>query len=117
MLKIDLVHTFAVRGVKNPFTVLRKLGISHGKAWNLLSGKTASIHSKHLEAICEHLNCTPNDLYSWRPDREGVDAATHPLRGLIRDDNAAELGRILEEIPLDKLNEARDLLASLKNSD
>lgn len=117
MLTINISRIFAVRGIKKPFTELRKLGISYGTAWNLVSGKTASIHSKHLEAICERLNCTPNDLYAWKPDNAGVDVERHPLKGLMRDENAADIGNILNEVPLDKLNEAREMLASLKNGD
>lgn len=117
MLKLDLPRIFAVRGIKNPFKALRKLGISHSTAHNLLSGRTASIHNRHLELICERLNCTPNDLYAWKPDREDVDVERHPLRGLMREDNAADIVRAFSEIPLDKINEARDLLASLKNND
>lgn len=117
MLKLDLVRIFAVRGVKDPFKTLRKLGISHGTAWNLLSGRVKSISYRHMELICERLNCTPNDLYSWKPNRDAVDVERHPLKGLMRDDNAADIGSILNEVPLDKLNEARDMLASLKNGE
>lgn len=117
MLKVDLVRIFAVRGVKDPFKTLRKLGISHSTAWNLLSGRVKSISYRHMELICERLNCTPNDLYAWKPDRDGVDVERHPLKGLMRDDNAGDIGNILNEVPLDKLNEARDMLASLKNGD
>lgn len=117
MLKVDLGRIFAVRGVKDPFKTLRKLGISHNTAWNLLSGRVRSISYRHTELICERLNCTPNDLYAWKPDNAGVDVERHPLKGLMRDENAADIGNILQEVPLDKLNEARDMLASLKNSD
>ncbi|MBX3296376.1 MAG: hypothetical protein KF762_11765 [Acidobacteria bacterium] len=44
-------------------------------------------------------------------------AAGHPPRGLIREGDAAEIARAFAEIPLDKINEARDLLEGLKNSD
>lgn len=117
MLKIDLRQIFEVRGVKEPFKTLRKLGISHSTAWNLLSGRVKSISNRHLELICEYLRCTPNDLYSWRPDRDGVDVGSHPLGGLMRDESDADVARILEEIPLDKLKEARELLANLRDGE
>ena len=54
-------------------------------------------------------------LPSTTPSAEA--AAGHPLRGLIREGDAAEIARAFAEIPLDKINEARDLLEGLKNSD
>lgn len=117
MLRLDLRYVFGVRGYRNPVKELVKLGLSPPTAKNLVSGKTASIHTRHLEAICEYLRCTPNDLYAWTPEGGASAAEGHPLRGLIREGDAAEIARAFAEIPLDKLNEARDLLASLKNSD
>ncbi|MBX3296711.1 MAG: helix-turn-helix transcriptional regulator [Acidobacteria bacterium] len=117
MLKLDLPRIFAVRGVRNPFKVLRGLGISHSTAYNLLSGRVVSVKHRHLEAICEYLRCTPNDLYAWTPEGGASAAEGHPLRGLIREGDAAEIARAFAEIPLDKINEARDLLEGLKNND
>ena len=117
MLKIDLTRIFATRGYSKPILELVRLGISRHVAHNLVSGKTESINNRHLELICGYLRCTPNDLYAWEPGKDVGDVAGHPLRGLMRDDSGAELAEILSEVPLDKLKEARDLIASLKNSD
>ena len=117
MLRLDLRHVFRVRGYRNPVKELRKLGISPTVAKNLVNGKTVSISNRHMELICERLNCTPNDLYAWSPEKGGGDAEGHPLSGLRRDPADASLADTLREVPLDKLKEARELLASLKNSD
>lgn len=115
MLRIELGRIFRIRGVRYPFKELRKLGISKNTASNLLSGRVKSISDRHLELICGRLNCTPNDLYAWKPDNAGVDVERHPLKGLMRDDNAGRIDDILQEVPLDKLNEAREMLASLRD--
>lgn len=115
MLKLDLPHIFAVRGVRNVFKELRKLGISHGTASNLLTGRVKSISFRHMEIICERLNCEPSDLFVWEPGKDLGDVETHPLKGLMRDPDDGSIMDTLKEIPLDRLKEARELLASLKN--
>lgn len=117
MLKANLRQVFESRGVKNPLVLMQKWGISRPTAWNLLDNRVKSISFRHLELICERLNCTPNDLYAWTPGAGVGDVEGHPLRGLMRDDSAADLVETLKELPLDKLKEARELLASLRNSD
>ncbi len=117
MLKLDLKRVFDSRGIRNAMTMMVKWGISRPTAWNLLDNKVSSINSKHLEILCERLNCEPSDLYAWKPASDTVNVETHPLKRLLRDENTKSITETLKEIPLDKLNEARELLAGLKNND
>lgn len=116
MLELNLHRVFALRGVNNPFTTMVKLGISRPTATNLLNNNVSSIKCKHLEKICEFLNCEPNDLYEWKPSKNTPNAENHPLRNLQRLDNPNEISQTLRLIPLDKLNQIKTLLIEKENS-
>jgi len=96
---------------------LVKLGISRPTAWNLLDNKVNSIQGKHLEKICEYLRCEPNDLYEWKPNRDTVNVAEHPLKGLLRDDKATAFREMLRNIPLDKIDQIEAMLSGLQNGE
>lgn len=44
--------------------------------------KVASIRLDHLEKLCLLLNCTPNDLLRFSPDKNQVVPETHALHQL-----------------------------------
>ena len=113
MLRLNIQRVFALRGIGNPYSNLVKLGISRPVATNLLNNVTNSIQSKHLEKICEFLNCTPDDLYDWTPSSDTKNADTHPLKGLRRDNKASRYNELIRNIPLDKIDEAEKMLSSL----
>lgn len=115
MLFLNLKRVFAIRGIQNPYSQLVKLGISRPTAWNLLDNNVISIKSKHLERICEYLNCEPNDLYEWRPSANTLNIENHPLKALRREQNIADLNKMVVEIPLDKIDQVKELLTDLKN--
>lgn len=77
----------------------------------------ASINSKHLERICEYLNREPNDLYEWRPSQNTLNTENHPLKALRREQNAAEFSKLVAEIPLDKIEQVKEILSGLKNNE
>jgi DNA-binding Xre family transcriptional regulator len=114
MLTFNIRRVFALRGIPNPHTQLVKLGLSSATAWNLLDNKVSSIRSKHLEAICEYLKCEPNDLYEWRPDRETLAPDEHPLKRLRRSDEASDYSKLIRNLPLDKIDQARSMLEELQ---
>ncbi len=117
MLILNLKRVFALRGIENPFTTLVKNGISRPTATNLLTNRVNSIHSKHLEIICELLNCEPSDLYDWKPSKDTQNIETHPLRKLRRDDSIEGYSEMIKRIPLDKLGEIKNILNELKNDE
>src|SRR5438034_8248005 len=117
MLIFNLQRVFALRGVNNPYTQLVKLGISRPTAWNLLNNSVNSIQGKHLEKICEYLNCTPDDIYEWRPGRDTQNVDDHPLKGLRREGKGEQLRTIMSKIPLDKMAEVEEILAGLTSNE
>lgn len=117
MLIFNIQRVFSLRGIGNPYGQLVKLGISRPTAWNILENKVNSIQGKHLEKICEYLNCEPNDLYEWKPNRDTVNPDEHPLKGLRRDDKAARYNELIRNIPLDKIDQVETLLTKLQSED
>lgn len=117
MLLLNIKRVFALRGIQNPYTQLVKLGISRPTAWNLLDNNVASINNKHLERICEYLNCEPNDLYEWRPSSKTLNTENHPLKALRRDEDAPDYGEMIRQLPLDKIDQVKEMLSGLKNND
>ncbi|MFZ1700569.1 MAG: helix-turn-helix transcriptional regulator [Pyrinomonadaceae bacterium] len=117
MLIFNLPRVFALRGIANPYQQLVKLGISRPTAWNLLDNKVNSIQGKHLEKICEYLNCEPNDLYDWKPNKSTQNVETHPLKALRRNESGEQFRAMIRDLPLDKIAEAKTLLAGLTSSE
>ena len=117
MLIFNIQRVFALRGISNPYQQLVKLGISRPTAWNLLDNKVNSIQGKHLEKICEYLNCEPNDLYEWKPAKDTQSPENHPLKALRRDDSFEQFRARIRDLPLDKIAEAEALLAGLTSGE
>ena len=113
MLILNLKRVFALRGIDNPFTYLVKNGFVRTTASNLLNGKTAFIRIEHLEAICEMLNCQPNDPFEWKPT-SSVSTERHPLKMLRRAKNSRKFTDMVKTIPLDKLNQIESLLEEIR---
>jgi hypothetical protein len=55
--------------------------------------------------MCEFLECTPNDLLEWTPNKNVADASVHPLKDLVRVDTSANIKAILSSIPISQLEE------------
>ena len=117
MLLINLKRIFALRGIDKPFAVLVKNGFSPMTATNLLNNKTKSIKYKHLERICEILNCEPNDLFDWKPSRNTQNPENHPLKDLKRTDPEIEIAELMKTIPLEKMDEIQNMLKEIKESE
>ena len=113
MLRLNIKRLFGLRGLQNPYRHLVKTGISAPTAWNLLEHRVSSIQHKHLEKICAYLNCTPNDLYEWIPDRDTLQPESHPLSTLRRNDSPPEYEKMIHNIPIDKIDRVKDFLAEL----
>lgn len=58
-----------------------------------------------------------NDLYAWRRTSNALNTENYPLKALRRDENAAEFSKMVAEIPLDKIEQAKEILLGLKNDE
>ena len=110
MFILNLTSIFKVRGIERPYTFLVKAGLSPHTATSILSSSTRVFRLDHIELICEKLNCTPNDLLMWKPDKNKNIGENHSLTKLKRDQSDYNIHETLKTIPLDQLNEIASIL-------
>jgi DNA-binding Xre family transcriptional regulator len=115
MLRFNPGRIIALRGINNALTFLMKNGFQRGTANNLLNHNNTSIKEEHLERLCSLLRCTPNDPFEWRPDSKMPVSDDHPLHSLRRSKEIRNPSEFFKELPLEKLEEAQDILDRLKN--
>ncbi len=115
MLRLNLDRAFRLRGFENPSRHLSKLGISRPTISRLMNGEKSGVSYGHLEKICGLLNCTPNDLFEWKPSANANLPENHALYALRRDESARSLKEIVKDIPLERMSEVENLLSGLKN--
>lgn len=48
---------------KTKYWLYAQLGLSYGNFNKLVTGQTSSIKFTNLEALCDILDCSPNDLF------------------------------------------------------
>lgn len=98
------------RGIEKPFNFLVKAGISPTVAHKIIDSQTRVLRLDHIEIICEHLHCTPNDLLLWSVEKNRPIADTHPLTALKPKENIDNWQDTMRKLPLDKLAEISRLL-------
>src|SRR5688500_3375511 len=82
MLKLRVKALCKEKGIKQPFTALKKAGISVTKVIQYLADKTDRLMLDDIEKLCLLLHCTPNDLVEWTPDNTMLTQPNHPLQAL-----------------------------------
>lgn len=105
MLSFNLNHIFKLRGITNPNNLLVKSGISPHIASDMMNNVKKSYKLKHIEILCEKLNCTPNDLFIWKPDKDNIIPADHQLTKLKKINPDSDWYNTLKTIPIEQLNE------------
>lgn len=114
MLKLNIQKVADIRGKNNLFTFLRKLGISYNVAYRYSSGEALAISFRHLEPICTALNCTPNDIIEWIPSANTTNTENHPLNALLNNNQSKNFKQLLQNLPLEKLNEIARIISEEK---
>lgn len=105
-----------LRGIaQRKYTFLTKNGFIRSTSSKLINNQTWQVRFSLLERLCLVLNCTPNDLFEWRPDENQVVGEDTALKALIRDKNEVAISQIVKELPIEKLERAREMLAQLKD--
>lgn len=106
MLRLNLQPIFKARGIDRPYTFLVRIGLTPHSATMILSTKSTVFKLKHIELICRNLNCEPNDLLLWTPDKNKPIADNHPLLNLGNTaTNSANTINTLRDIPYKQLKE------------
>ncbi len=61
-MRFRILDMLKERG-KTKYWLYIQLGLSYQNFNNLVNNKTSSIKFENLKALCDILNCTPNDLF------------------------------------------------------
>ncbi|WP_066453883.1 helix-turn-helix domain-containing protein [Anaerotruncus rubiinfantis] len=62
MVRINILELLAQKG-KSRSWLGKQLGMGGQNLNKILYGKTKGIHFETIEALCQVLECTPNDLF------------------------------------------------------
>jgi len=67
MLKLRVEELLEERG-KTKYWLYKQLGMSYQNFTRMITNKTKSIRYEYIETLCQILECTPNDLFSFEPN-------------------------------------------------
>ena len=62
MVKLDVLSLLDAAG-HTKYWLYKQLGMSYQNFNNMVNGKTKSIRFENIEALCQLLECTPNELF------------------------------------------------------
>ena len=117
MLYYDVKRLLALRGIERPRTFLIKNGFASQTTDNFINNNAVHIKPEQIEKLCVLLNCTPNDLFTWKPDDGAPVPENHPLKPLFRAAPAKSIARLVRDIPAEKLGRLEELINDLKNEE
>ncbi len=61
MIKLNVLELLEKQG-KTKYWLYKQLGMSYQNFSRMINNETKSIQYENIEAMCQLLNCTPNDL-------------------------------------------------------
>lgn len=110
MLTLNLTPIFKARGIEKPYTFLVKSGFTSHSANQIINSKTRVFRLDHIELLCEVLNCEPNDLLLWKPEKDKVYSENNPLKKLQSDEATENIIETLSKLTYKELIEkSKDL--------
>ena len=115
MLDLNVARVMNLRGIRQRHGYLTKNGFIRSTASSLSNNQAYQIRFSLLEQLCLLLNCTPNDLFQWRPDENQPVTENTALKILIRDEESSGASLFLKDLPLEKLEQAKEMMARLKD--
>lgn len=62
MIELDVLRLLEERG-KSRYWLYKQLGMSYQNFNRMVHNETRSIRYENIEALCQILECTPNDLF------------------------------------------------------
>ncbi len=114
MLTINAGRVFKLRGLSGYLIRMVRAKISRRTAHGFLDGTATNIRLKHLEKLCLILNCTPNDLFDWKPDEETNPSESHALYSLQKNKEIKLFSEKLKEVPIEKLAELNEIIEGFR---
>ena len=109
MLYLNFSRIFKLRGIRNPYAHLQKMGYSSGYATKLNNNRIVEMNMKRLEKFCIEFNCTPNDIIEFYPSKSAPLPKDHALNALVREELTQEIEELMNALPLEKIHQLRDI--------
>lgn len=113
MLRLNLQAVMRQRGIMNPTKYLLKKGFSRHQTGRLLRNEQESISYKTLEKLCLALHCTPDELLVWEKPMDVAVPEHHPLHRLLPKPEEVDLLQKLQQLPMDKLEQLKQIMKDL----
>jgi hypothetical protein len=114
MLIFNPRRIFGLRGIERPNHFLVKNGYTSMIASRLLAPGLSSLKINSIGRLCELLNCTPNDLFDWKPQPGTPVPENHALRSLVRDESLRSFNELLKDLPAEKLADLHVMIDELR---
>jgi DNA-binding Xre family transcriptional regulator len=106
MLKLNLNRLFKIRAIEKRQKYLMDKGIPYNSAYHLCRDTMRKYDIGIIEQLCYALNCTPNDLFDFIPDKEHLKDERLELHKMKKADmNEDEMDSILKNYPVKKVAE------------
>lgn len=116
MLRLNLERIARLRGVKNISVEMQRNGINKQAAARYNRGEMVHFKLGHIEKLCLMLNCTPDDIIEWIPDKLLENNPTVALNKLKRKESF-DIVEISKNIPLERLSEIKKLCEEIKTQE
>lgn len=84
MLKFDILHLLKFRGGKTPALYLQKNGFSRTSSYHLTGKNVKRLNITDFRKLCNLLNCTPNDLFTYTESEIKPLPPDSPMKQLVR---------------------------------
>ena len=110
MLVFNLTRLLKIKGISNPTRFFMNMGYSNSIAYRMSKNDTYNFTTKKLEQLCLALNCSPNDLFEYIPEKNNSIPQNHPLNNLIRQEQTKLINTLLQELPIEKIVELAELV-------
>lgn len=107
---------FKLRGINTPTIFLQRNGFKDYTSYKIAYDKFKFLSAGSIEKLCLLLNCTPNDLMEWIPDTTQAQNESIALRKLISTQKNINIAQVINEVPVEKMNEFIDKVQELKKS-
>lgn len=114
MLYLNFTRIFEIKGITKPFAYLTSLGYSPGYATRITNNQISQINTERLERFCHDFNCTPNDIFDFRPRAKAPLPEGHALHSLTKVKVTNEVFGKINALPLEKIQQIHDIIKNME---
>lgn len=113
MMYFNIARLLEMRGIDQPYRFFRKHGFVSQTASNLTNNVIGRVTLDQMEKLCFILNCTPNDLFDWRPSENISVSESHALHSL-KKEKTPSVAQMVKDLPVEKLSKLHEFIDELK---